>query len=151
MSGDERASPAQPPATPEPTSKHPASTLNEQTRRAFWFAAGCLAVLVGLVGLFLPLLPTVPFLILAAFCFSRSCRRCERWMLEHPRFGPHIRDWREHHAVALRIKQLATSMMAISSLGAWWILPSPWRWLPALACATVALWLWRLPTRKYPT
>ncbi len=133
---------ALPPAAPAP------STLNEQTRRAFWFVLGCLAVLLAAVGLFLPLLPTVPFLLFAAFCFSRSCRRCERWMLEHPRFGPHIRDWREHHAVSLRVKQFATSMMAISSAGSWWFLPTPWRWLPALACAAVTWWLWSLPTRE---
>jgi uncharacterized protein len=99
------------------------------------------------VGLLLPLLPTVPFLLFSAFCFSRSCERCERWMLEHPRFGPPIRDWREHHAVPLRVKQFAILMMAFSSAGSWWLLPSPWRWLPALVCTAVAWWLWRLPTR----
>lgn len=130
-----------------PARRGHAAMLSEHTRRAFWFIAGALAVLLGVVGFFVPLLPTVPFLLLAAFCFSRSCRRCERWMLEHPRIGPHIRDWRESHAVSLRVKQIATSMMALSSLGSWWALPAPWRWLPALACAAVAAWLWRLPTR----
>jgi uncharacterized protein len=122
-------------------------TFSEQTRRVLWFAAGACAVLLAVVGFVLPLLPTVPFLLLAAFCFSRSCERCERWMLEHPRFGPPIRDWREHHAVPLRVKQFAVLMMAFSSAGSWWLLASPWRWLPALVCTAVAWWLWRLPTR----
>ncbi len=123
-------------------------TLNEHTRRVLWFIAAGASILLGVVGLFLPLMPTVPFLLFAAFCFSRSCERCERWMLEHPRFGPPIRDWREHRAVPLRVKQFAISMMTISSAGSWWVLPSPWRWLPALVCTAVALWLWRLPTRQ---
>jgi uncharacterized protein len=144
MRSSEPACRAQPPTPPVPDTL----TLSEQTRRVFWFAAGCLAVLLGFVGLFVPVMPTVPFLLFAAFGFSRSCRRCERWMLDHPRFGPHIRDWREHHAVALRVKQFTTSMMAISSAGAWWLLPSTWCWLPALGSAAVAWWLWRLPTRE---
>jgi uncharacterized protein len=124
-------------------------TPTEQARRIAWLVAGFLAVLTGMVGLLLPLMPTVPFMLFAAYCFSRSCRRCERWMLEHPRFGPHLRNWREHRAVALRVKQFSVAMMAISAAGAWWILPSPWRWLPALVCAAVAGWLWRLPTREH--
>ncbi|MFZ2649608.1 MAG: YbaN family protein [Burkholderiaceae bacterium] len=122
------------------------SLLSEQTRRALWFSAGSFSVLLGVVGLFLPLMPTVPFLLLAAMCFSRSSTRCERWLLEHPRFGPPILAWREHHAVPLWVKQFATLMMTISCTAAWWVLPSPWRWLPALVCAAVAAWLWRLPT-----
>ena len=116
-------------------------------RRALWFSAGSLAMLAGIVGIFLPLLPTVPFMLLALMCFSRSCERCERWLLEHPRLGPPLRDWREHRAVPLRAKQLATLMMATSSLGAWWVLPAPQRWWPAAVCVVVAWWLWRLPTR----
>ena len=49
-------------------------------------------------------------------------------------------------AVPLRAKQLATVMMAISSLGTWWVIPSPWRWAPGVCCLMVALWLWSLPT-----
>lgn len=142
---DEPDSRALPTTTPAPPAS---STLNEQARRVLWFATGCLGVLVGVVGLLVPVMPTVPFLLFAAYCFSRSCRRCEAWMLAHPRFGPHIRDWREHHAVALRAKQFTIAMMALSSAAAWWFLPSPWRWLPALGSAAVAWWLCRLPTRE---
>ena len=126
----------------------PSSTLGARVRRVLWNAAGGLAVLAGIVGLFLPVLPTVPFLLLAVMCFSRGCRRCERWLLEHPRFGPPLRDWREHHALPLRAKQSATVMMAGGAFVAWWLLPEPVRWLPAPACAAVAWWMWRLPTRS---
>jgi hypothetical protein len=145
MTAGEPAGRTRSPAPSEPV----ALTLQEHTRRVAWFAAGGVAVLLGVVGLFLPLMPAVPFLLLAAYCFSRSCELCERWLLEHPQFGPQIRDWREHHAVSLRVKQFATLMMTISCAGSWWVLAFPWRWLPALVCAAVAGWLWRLPTREH--
>jgi uncharacterized membrane protein YbaN (DUF454 family) len=114
-------------------------------QRHCWFAAGGIALALALVGLLLPLMPTVPFVLLAAWCFSRGSRRVERWMLDHPRLGPPIRDWRANRAVPLRAKQVATAMMAVSCLGAWWLLPSPWRWVPAVCCAAVAAWMWTLP------
>ena len=94
----------------------------------------------------MPLLPTTPFVLLAAFCFSRGCARCERWLLEHPRFGPSVRQWREQRAVPLRAKQLASLMMAISCVATLLALRWPWGALPLPICALVALWLWRLPT-----
>jgi uncharacterized membrane protein YbaN (DUF454 family) len=115
--------------------------------RALWVGAGVLALVTGLVGIFLPLLPTTPFVLLAAFCFSRGSARCERWLLTHPRFGPMVRDWRERRAVPLRAKQLATVMMAIGSAWAAWRLAPAWAWVPAACCTAVAAWLWRLPTR----
>lgn len=116
--------------------------------RALWLVAGALALAAGIVGIFLPLLPTTPFVLLAAWCFSRGSARCERWLLEHPRLGPIVRDWRAERAIPLRAKQLATVMMAAGSAWAWWLLPPQWAWLPAGCCALVALWLWRLPTRR---
>ena len=115
-------------------------------QRALWLSAGVLALATGIVGMFLPLLPTTPFVLLAALCFSRGSERCERWLLEHPRFGPMVRDWRANHAIPWRAKQLAWAMMAAGSVWAWWAMPAPWRWLPGLLCAAVALWMWRLPT-----
>ena len=116
--------------------------------RALWLSGGVLSLVVGLVGVVLPVLPTVPFVLLAAFCFSRGCQRCERWLVEHPHLGPPIRAWREHRAVPLRAKQFATVMMAGGSVVAWWLLPPPWGWIPGAACALIAIWLWRLPTLK---
>lgn len=118
--------------------------------KLLWLAAGWLSLLTGFIGVFLPLLPTVPFVLLAAFCFSRGSERCERWLLAHPRFGPWIRDWRTHHAVPLRAKQLAIVMMALGAAVAGFQLPLAWCWVPAACCAVVAVWLWRLPTRASP-
>ena len=115
--------------------------------RHAWMAAGWGALLLGAIGIVLPLLPTVPFVILAAFCFSKGSRRLEKWMLDHPRLGPIVRDWREHHAVPLGAKVLATVMMAISCTGAYFFVPLQFAWIPTAVCGAAAIWLWRLPTR----
>jgi uncharacterized membrane protein YbaN (DUF454 family) len=130
-----------------PTAEDADDELNApRWRRCLWLGAGVVSLMLGALGLALPVVPTVPFVLLAAWCFSRGCRRCERWLLDHPRLGPPIRAWRQNHSVPLRAKQVATVMMAGSSIFAWWLLPWPWRWMPAAVCALVALWLWRLPT-----
>lgn len=117
-------------------------------QRWVWLLCGLLCLLTGLVGIVLPLLPTTPFVLLAAFCFSRGSARCEQWLLTHPHFGPMVRDWRANRALPLRAKQLATVMMTVSSIASWWWLPSPVGWIPGVCCSGVAIWLWRLPTRK---
>jgi uncharacterized membrane protein YbaN (DUF454 family) len=107
--------------------------------------AGGLSLLLGIIGIVLPLLPTTPFVLLAAFCFARGSERCETWLLTHPRFGPMVRQWRATRAIPLRAKQLAWSMMTVSALvSAWWMPVLPW--LPAVCCLAVGLWMWRLPT-----
>ena len=116
-------------------------------QRVLWLMAGGVSLLLGVAGIFLPLLPTTPFVLLAAACFSRGSTRCDAWLLHHPRFGPMVRDWRQHRAVPLRAKQLALAMMAIGSLAAAFTLPRL-QWLPALCCAAVGWWLWHLPSRE---
>ncbi|WP_010141498.1 YbaN family protein [Oceanicola sp. S124] len=76
--------------------------------RVIWLICGLLAVALGLIGVVLPLLPTVPFMLLAVFCFARSSERLHDWLVHHPRFGPAIRDWQVRGAVSLKAKRLAT-------------------------------------------
>jgi uncharacterized membrane protein YbaN (DUF454 family) len=75
--------------------------------RYAWLAAGGLSLVLGLVGIALPLLPTTPFLILAAYCFARGSTKLHRWLVDHPRLGPPIRDWETYRAISKRGKQLA--------------------------------------------
>lgn len=75
---------------------------------------GWLAVGLGLIGVVLPVLPTVPFIILAAFLFARGSPAAREWLLEHRHFGPHITAWEERGSISRRAKMLAvTSMIAV--------------------------------------
>lgn len=76
--------------------------------RFVWAGLGLCSVALGLVGIVLPLLPTVPFMILAAFLFAKSSERLHGWLLEHPTFGPPIVDWQERGAISRHGKRLAT-------------------------------------------
>ncbi|WP_222847179.1 YbaN family protein [Pontiella desulfatans] len=72
-------------------------------------------VLVGLatLGLFLPLLPTTPLLLLAATCFAKSSERCHRWLLEHKVFGATIRNWHEHRCIPRKAKLVAVASILL--------------------------------------
>lgn len=110
--------------------------------RPFWLAGGLLAVGVGTVGIVLPLLPTVPFYLLAAFCFARSNPVWEQKLLDHPHWGPPIRNWREKRAIPRRAKLAALTGMAASSALSLAFIKWPWGITPALACSCVAVWIW---------
>ncbi len=83
-----------------------------RSRRFLWLAVGVTALLAGGIGILLPLLPTTPFVILAAFAFGKSSPTLARWLETNPTFGPMIADWREYGAIAPRAKALAIAMMA---------------------------------------
>lgn len=82
--------------------------------RLLWAVAGGVFSALGAVGVAVPLLPTVPFLLLALACFARSSPRLEAWLLGHPRLGPPLQSWREHGAIAPRAKVVAVVALSIS-------------------------------------
>jgi len=112
-------------------------------------AAGFTCVGLAALGVFLPLLPTTPFLLVAATCFARSSPRFYRALLGNRVFGPLIRDWREHRAIPLRAKWMAITAIALV-LGSTILFsirhPAPRAGLAAFG-AGLCFWLWRLPTR----
>ncbi len=87
--------------------------------RPIWLGTGILAVGLGVAGIFLPLLPTTPFLLLAAFAFARSSPRLHDWLVNHRQFGPMIEDWRQHGAISKRAKTLAVIAMVAAVLLSW--------------------------------
>jgi len=106
--------------------------------------AGCMALAVA--GAVLPVLPTVPFLLAAAWCFSRSSPEREQAILAHPRFGPTVAAWRLHGAISSRSKLAATATLALSLAVTAATAPG-WATLAAGAAASgVLAFVWTRPT-----
>ena len=85
--------------------------------RVLWQSLGFMALALGGVGAILPILPTTPFMILAAFAFGKSSPRLRAWLEAHRLFGPAIRDWEAHGAIHPRYKITACAVMALVFLG----------------------------------
>lgn len=115
-------------------------------RRPLYLTAGAVSLVLGVAGVFLPLLPTTPFVLLAAFCFARGNPAWEARLLADPRFGPSIRAWRERGAIPVHGKRLAVLMMLVSALGGWYLLSPPWHWAPAGFCSMVGVWVLTRPS-----
>jgi uncharacterized membrane protein YbaN (DUF454 family) len=117
-----------------------------QTRQLLWRILACVSLALGVIGAFLPVLPTVPFLLLAAWAAGRGWPALELWLLNHPRHGVHIRRWRERGAVPRRAKWLASVMMCGSAVMLWFAPVPPWlRGTVYAILVTVAAWLWMRP------
>ncbi len=84
--------------------------------RALWLTLGLASTACGIVGVVLPLVPTTPFLLLAAYAFARSSPRLHNWLLTHPRMGPPIARWNNHGAINRRVKLAAVAVMAATFL-----------------------------------
>lgn len=114
-------------------------------KRPLYLAAGWLSFGAGTAGIFLPLLPTVPLYILAAFCFARSSPRLEAKLLSDPRYGPHLVAWREKGIVSRKGKIAASIAFAASIALGFAILTLPWSLIPPATAAICLGWLWTRP------
>ncbi len=106
--------PELPEATADEVALAPAAVRPATRRltRGLWLGAGLALVGLGVIGLFLPLVPTFDFLILALPCLARSSPRLEAWLLNHPRLGPGLRAWKTNRAVTRTGKRAAVLGMS---------------------------------------
>jgi len=118
--------------------------------RAMFFVAGVVSLGLAFAGVFLPVLPTTPLVLLAAACFARSYRPFHEWLVAHRLFGPLLREWHEHRSIPYRTKLFAIGMMAVAlGVSIAFFIDPPWL-RAALAALGVALgvYLYRLPSRN---
>jgi uncharacterized membrane protein YbaN (DUF454 family) len=123
--------------------------INPALRWTLLFS-GFLATALGVLGIFLPVLPTVPFLLLALACFARSSERFYNWLLDHAHFGPIIRPYINGQGMtrASKVKAIALVWASIS-LSAFYLVELDWvRWLLLLISCGVTLYLLKLPSIK---
>lgn len=127
--------------------EHAVDALPGPARRGLYFTVGWTSVVLGVVGIFVPLWPTTCFLLLAGWCFARSSQRAERWLHENRVFGRYLRDYREHGVISKRVRttSLVTmwGFMALSSILLWerlWVVV-----LLGVIGTTVTVHLYSLP------
>ncbi len=103
--------------------------IQEKRNPAIRFAllvVGWLCVALGVIGIFLPVLPTTPFLLLAAACFVRSSKRFYLWLVLHPRLGPWVRDYLDGQGIPRKAKGYAIGLMWLSIALSCYLVPLPW-------------------------
>ena len=109
-------------------------------------ALALVSLALGVAGLFLPVLPTVPFLLLAAWAAGHSSPWLSQWLESHPRFGAHITDWRRAGLVRRKAKWTATVVMSASAITTLLMFRADWAALAVVAVmACVLVWLWLRP------
>ena len=118
--------------------------------RAFFFTVGTISLVLGAVGIVLPVLPTTPFLLLALGCFFRSSERMTRWMLHNKYFGKYIRNYKEGKGIPLKTKVIALTILWVTIIySAFFIIPVLIVQIILVTIATaVTLHLYRLPTYR---
>ena len=127
--------------------KHPSPSV-----RVALVLAGSGVLVVGLVGVFLPVLPTTPFLLVAAACYARASRRFYNALLNSRLFGPAILEWQQHRAIAWRTKLTAIALMSLTlATSIVFFVENPWlRMTLALVGFVLGVWLYRIPSRDAP-
>ncbi|MEO5337503.1 MAG: YbaN family protein [Magnetospirillum sp. WYHS-4] len=100
--------------------------LAAATKRYLLIVLGWSFVVLGVVGAFLPVLPTTPFLLIALWAFARSSGRFHAWLYHHPQLGPPLQRWEQHGVIPLRVKFLSVGAMAVSLVYVVGFSGAPW-------------------------
>ncbi|WCR10931.1 YbaN family protein [Paracoccus stylophorae] len=118
--------------------------------RRVWFALGALFLGLAIIGIALPVMPTVPFLLVAAWAFARSSPRLRQKIMDHPTYGPPVRAWQERGAISRPAKIWALGAMTAGVVFTWWLgLPL---WIvggQAAVCTAVGIYVASRPEVRY--
>lgn len=109
--------------------------------RPLYLAGGLIFVGLAAVGAFLPIMPTVPFLLVAVFFFARSNPEWERRIMDHPHWGPQVRDWRERRAISRRAKVMAIGAMTVGVGFTWYTLGVPYVYISIAILVISGSWI----------
>jgi uncharacterized membrane protein YbaN (DUF454 family) len=136
----------------EPESDACASAGRPRLRRVVWLLAGGVSLALAIVGVILPLVPTTPLVLLAAFCFARGSKRLHLWLLSHGVFGRVVRQWEEFRCVPLRAKWTAIPVVVVSFTVSLVVVPNcVYGYLTLCVLGLLLLlFLFRLPTDPTP-
>ena len=118
--------------------------------RGLLWTAGSVSLLLGLIGVVLPGLPTTPFVLLAAACYAKASPRLHAWLLNHRLTGPLLRDWEAHRSLTRRTKLISVgSMLVMVSFSIWSFRGRMIAQLALVLLGAVGAWVvLRIPTRK---
>jgi len=120
--------------------------------RVLFGTAGTIALGLGIAGVFLPLLPTTPFILLAAACYARASVRFYNALLNHRTFGPLVREWRRHRSIPYRTKLYAIALMSLTmGISTFFFVPNGYAQAAVAAFGIgLAVWMYRIPSRDDP-
>ncbi|WAT18989.1 YbaN family protein [Aurantiacibacter sp. MUD11] len=113
--------------------------------RPLWVAAGFVLFALGWIGMVMPMMPGFVFLLGALYCFARGNPALEKWMLEHPTYGPALRNWRDHRRIARKSKVAALSVMVLAGVLSGVFAGFPVAIVPIAIMTLVAGWIWTRP------
>ena len=115
-------------------------------KRGLYLIVGLLSLLLGVIGIVVPLLPTVPFILLAAFCFARSSERLHQWLMSHPWFAEALNNWQTKRALNRTLKRRAMIMTTFSFAISITLVPLIWVKLMLLGMLCgLLIYLWQIP------
>ena len=120
--------------------------------RLAFSAPGTPVLFLGGIGIFMPILPTTPFLLLATACYARSSRRFYNWLMNHPAFGPLIVEWRTSRSIPWRVKLVAVATMALTfgSSIVFFVRDGRLQLAMTVFGLLMLAWLYRVPSRDHP-
>jgi len=126
----------------------PTKAVGSRGTRLMWLGLGHLMLALGVIGAFVPLMPTTVFLILAASCYARSSSRLHRWLLSHRTFGPVLRDWEDHRSMRRTTKRVALTAIVIAFTATFFAIPLAWvRVIHVLIGSALVAFILKVPTR----